>query len=217
MRRLPSRGTSSAPPAPPGRQRRPHAATDRRRPTAPAERHSSAAAAATVSHELPETDTAAAVCCSGLFGPANSTVRIRGRSGGSVFHKRSYIHELHGRLDAIKLGHPIDQWLRKEGLRRLLRFPDIEIERLPVDGINREGLGSEPRHAFELRSSLVCDLPYTCLTESALIAETNQDCNHVGLLNDAEHHSSAAGSAARTSCPEKPSCRPRLLQRLDTH
>jgi carbonic anhydrase len=62
------------------------------------------------------------------------------QSGGSVFHEHSYIHELHGRSDAIKLGHPINQLLRKECLRRRLRFPDIEIERLPVDGINREGL-----------------------------------------------------------------------------
>src|SRR5262249_11648442 len=105
-----------------------------------AERPSSAAAAAPVSDELPETDMAAAVCCSGLFGPANSTVRIRGPSGGSGFHEHSDIPELPGRSDAIKLGHLINQLVRKECLRRLLRFPDIEIERLPVDGINREGL-----------------------------------------------------------------------------
>src|SRR5262249_25324705 len=86
----------------------------------------------------------------------------------------------------IKLGQGINQLVRKECLRRLRRFPDIEIESLPVDGINREGLGSEPGHAFKLCSCRLCDLPYTCLTESALIAETNQDCDHVSLLSDAD-------------------------------
>src|SRR5262245_57454083 len=73
--------------------------------------------------------------------PAEGSLRTYlGRSGGSVFHERSYIHELHGRSDAIKLGHSINQLLRKECLRRLLRIPDIEIERFPVNRINREGL-----------------------------------------------------------------------------
>src|SRR5262249_56984459 len=105
------------------------------------------------------------------------------------------------RSDAIKLGHPINQLLREECLRRLLRFPDIEIERLPVNGINREELGSQLRHAFKLCSCRLCDLPYTCLTESALIAETNQDCDHVSLLSDAERLSSAAGPAFGDHAP----------------
>src|SRR5262245_4337592 len=46
----------------------------------------------------------------------NSTVRIRGRSGGFILHELNYIDELHGRSDAIKLGHPINQLLRKECL-----------------------------------------------------------------------------------------------------
>src|SRR5262245_44762177 len=144
----------------------------------------------------------ATVFCSGLFCPANSTVHIRCRSAGSVFHEHGYIHELHGRSDAIKLGHPIHQLLRKECLRRLLRFPDIEIERLPVDGINREGLGSQLRHAFKLCSCRLCDLPYTCLTESTLIAETNQDCDHLSLLSDAERPNSAAAGFAAVSCSD---------------
>src|SRR5207244_2685163 len=42
-----------------------------------AERHSSAAAAASVSYELPETNMAAAVCCSAWFGQATSPIRKR--------------------------------------------------------------------------------------------------------------------------------------------
>src|SRR5262249_17798392 len=94
-----------------------------------------------------------------LFGLADSTVRSRRRSGGSVFHERSYLRELHGRSDAIKLGHAIHQLRRKERLRRVLRFPDVEVERLPVGGINRERLGFQSGHAFKLWSCRLRDLP----------------------------------------------------------
>ena len=96
---------------------------------------------------------------------------------------QSAITFLDGELGILNYrGYPIDQLLRKERLRGFRGVPHVEVERLPIDRIDREGLRSEVRHAFELGPCRVRDLPYTCFVESALVPEPNQDSNHVGLL-----------------------------------
>jgi hypothetical protein len=67
---------------------------------------------------------------------------VGGRSGGRVFHAVHDLHELHGGSDAVKLGHPSDEFRREERLRRLGGLPDVKIERLLVDRIERERLGA---------------------------------------------------------------------------